>query len=223
MSYKRKGFKDDDVRLRRTRVVSTRMDDITLARILMAFDEKEIVITSLSELVYLSCLALGSMSGVTDQTQDLTSSEARRFLSDRLGIPLDPPGQSNTAYVKQMQSEQAWKREGEVRALPKINARKPKDYHEYAQSSSYNRDWEPTIDDVRQAEAMAKKKLKEEDNYKEQAKQAQRQAMDSLLSDEGITDSEADINERAKGRQNREKAEKEEMIRLVLAAQKGEG
>lgn len=108
MERKARGFKVDDTRERRTRVVSTRMDDRTLALLSEEFDRQQVFVKSLSELVYLSCRSLLKM--FREDVLDVDLAEARQYLSKKFNIPVDPPGQKTNAYVKQLQTDQAFKR-----------------------------------------------------------------------------------------------------------------
>lgn len=163
MGYRRKGFQNDDVRVRRTRVVSTRMDDVTLAKLSMALDNENVPVSSLSELVYLSCRALVGVAQLDDH--EMMIDEARYYLSERFNIPVDPPGQSNTAYSKQMQAEQAWKDSGRTvgMGLPKLNARRPTDYYVPRNGIS---DEDLTNEGIERALKLARDKYQEQHNPK---------------------------------------------------------
>jgi hypothetical protein len=165
MSYKRKGYQRDDVAKRRTRVVSTRVDDVTLAKLLMAFDQREIEVSSLSELVYLACLSLASIASVPQV--EPTLDEARVMLSERFRIPVDPPGQNKSAFYKHLHVAEAFKSDGKVRdlAFPPLNARRPKDY---INQRVLERDDEIPVEQVLEIQQQVMERLKREKAEKEE-------------------------------------------------------
>lgn len=175
---KGKGYKMDETRERRTRVVSARMDDRTLAVLSEAFDSQGIKVRSLSELVYLSCRSLVGM--IRNDVMKIDLMEARQYLSSKFNIPLDPPGQRVNAYAKQLQVDQAFTRRskgdfGGTEGLPLLDGPTPEDYSSAPtlKTSSINRPGDEITDElVNEALKIAQDKMKQVSDGKEQARES---------------------------------------------------
>ena len=130
------GIKREEARIRRTRTVSTRVDDLTLARVVYKLDETGFRPESLSEAVYKALIMFVKWSG--GEEVDGSTEDARWFLHERFGKSLGPPEKKESdkrPYAVQVQTEQMTRREsgglnlGDQR--PVMNCRPAKDVSEW--------------------------------------------------------------------------------------------
>ena len=183
---RRRGYQRDDVRKRRTRVVSTRVDDETLAKLLMAFDGKQIEVASISELVYLACLSLVGVAGLSDLEIDPV--EARMMVSERFNLPVDPPSQNKSAFYKHIHVTEAFKETSDrirEKSLPPLNARRPKDYTGQRllagdrRSQTYS-DEDLSIEQVKEIEQQVRERLKREQSEKDEMMKLAKQHQEAV-------------------------------------------
>jgi len=129
-------IKREEARIRRTRTVSTRVDDLTLARVVYKLDEAGFRPESLSEAVYKALIMFVKWSG--GEEVDGSTEDARWFLHERFGKSLGPPEKKESdkrPYAVQVQMEQMTRREsgglnlGDQR--PVMNCRPAKDVSEW--------------------------------------------------------------------------------------------
>lgn len=118
--YKPKGFKEDKTALRRTRMISTRVDEYTLANILLWVKEQNVRVNSLSELVYLALITFSNFTNENYEWEDIC--EAREFINDEFGIS----GTLTAPFKKQLQLETALKERNNQ--MPKLDGPMAKDF-----------------------------------------------------------------------------------------------
>lgn len=158
--YKPKGYKDDNVQLRRTRMISTRVDEYTLAKILLWVTEQGIIVRSQSELVYLALTSFANLVEAECPWEDV--SDAREYINSLLG----DAGALGAPYAKQLQMETAAR--SKLGAMPKLNAPMAKDFDKFVSRSRQPQDGEIPVEQVLEIQQQVMERLKREKAEKEE-------------------------------------------------------